>query len=212
MKKIISLVLALVMLFSFTACSPKTPLVQPPEPEFSLGTIVDNTYENPFIGLGIALGDDWRFHTEDEIKELNNLATDLIGDEYEETVKNAELIYDMFAQNTNDFSSINVIMEKKGKGNYDEDALVAMLRLALPELEDVLVSAGFDKAKESGVVITKIGNERFPSTLIHSTLGENDFYQKQLCKNVGEYLIYITISTTSEATLTDIIEQFYIIG
>ncbi len=226
MKKLLSFLLVFVMLFSVAACGNDTNVrgeityntpdvqqeqIKEPEPEFSLGTTVGNTYENKFIGLGIELDSDWSFKSDKEIRELNNIATDLLGDEYEEKIQDADLIYDMFAQNTTDFSNINVILEKHGKGKFDEAALLKLLETWLPEIEEMLTSMGFQDIKESYVTVTEIDGKRFPSTIIHSTIGETDFYQVQICKKVGEYLATITISSYDETTLKNITDRFYVI-
>ena len=142
MKKILALVLIVAMVCSLSGCGlvgrilnkyinePQSDInyeinelveatevseTQAEEKTFSLGTISGTTYESEFLSLGCSLSGDWTFYTDEEIKELNNMATDLAGEEYEKLMEQSTIVYDMMASSNDQLSSVNIVLEKSNE-------------------------------------------------------------------------------------------------
>lgn len=122
MKRLFAFALAILMVVSLAACGkdnnstvPSTDPSSDPsatESNVSLGTTTGQTYYNEFLGLGCTIPDDWTFYTEEQILEMNNLALGLIDSEIAQQIKNATIIYDMTAVNSDSLQNININMEK----------------------------------------------------------------------------------------------------
>ena len=52
--------------------------------DFSIGNVKSRVYVNEFIGICYKLDDGWTFYDDDQIKALNNITMDVVGDELEE--------------------------------------------------------------------------------------------------------------------------------
>lgn len=129
MKKTISLILVAIMLVSLCGCfggtepedvrgdivsgnSSQNTQQEGTEPEFSLGKTANNTYTNNFLGLSCTLPAEWVFYTDEQILELNNIVADVVDEDVAESLKNADIIYDMYATNVIEGGSININLEK----------------------------------------------------------------------------------------------------
>ncbi len=82
------------------------------EPEFSIGVVTSNTYSNKFLGLSCTLPSKWVFYTDEQMLQLNNIASEFLDDEAKKQLENATIIYDMYAIVEADGSTINVNLEK----------------------------------------------------------------------------------------------------
>lgn len=82
------------------------------EPEFSMGKVSSNTYNNDFLGLSCTLPSEWVFYTEEQILEINNIVGDVVDENAKKQLENATIIYDMYASYISEGSSINVNLEK----------------------------------------------------------------------------------------------------
>ncbi len=77
-----------------------------------MGDAVSNTYKNDFLGISCTLPSEWVFYTDKQILQLNNIVGDVIDDKVAEQLKNANIIYDMYATVPAAGNSININMEK----------------------------------------------------------------------------------------------------
>ena len=115
MKKILSLICVLTVLLSlcFAGCGNiSDAIANEIEPEFSMGKISGGTYRNDFLGLSCTIPQGWEFYSEEQLLQLNNIVGEFMDEEVQEQLKNANMVFDMFAQNAIGDSSINVNMEK----------------------------------------------------------------------------------------------------
>lgn len=73
--------------------------------------VYDSTYSNEYFGFEVTLDSDWTFATEEELKEMNGVAYDIAGEEFQKALENASLIYEMFAVNNYSGETININIE-----------------------------------------------------------------------------------------------------
>ncbi len=233
-KKILTLILALVLVLSFAACGQKdvTGDVTPgtveqtpdtnateatetteateatePEAEFGIGTVSANVYTNKFLGITCALdASSWVIKSDAEIREMNEQSLGMMGDDYAETLKNATVIFDFMAAHTNNYDSLNITMER-----------LSLLNLAITE------NSYLEAAQESIVgSLSSMGIEGVTATIgtiqfagsehgcmdIHGTVNGIDMYEKLVILKRGNYIACITACTWFENTCDDILSQF----
>lgn len=219
MKKLIVMTLCLTMMSSFAGCS-ETPSKEASgeqvenevvsEKEFSMGEIDGLVYENEFIGIGCELEDEWSFMSDEEIKELNNITADVAGEEYEELLEDAELIYDMYAIGGNQLDSINVNLEKYDKVTLDSLVVEDALENTIPILEKSFGNMGYTDIE---TYLDKINIEEEEFTCLYLT-GEIEgvrIYQKVFPIKCNGYLANVTITTYEEDRVDSLAERFYFV-
>lgn len=233
MKKLIALLLALCLLFSFAACGNTSgdddddirgSVVndddkddkdddddkEKEEKEFSQGSLKGTKYENEFIGIGVEIPNDWSFYSDEQMKELNKLTEDYYSEEAKEAIKNADVIYDMFAANADGSNNINIVLEKH-----------TVLKIAAMDLEKE-VPKTFDAMKqtyenmgadsfEAEMDDIEIENEEFTSAKYATVISGVTLYQRQIFIKCGKYLATVTVTATSEAELENLSESFYLV-
>ena len=69
-----------------TQASTVAPTEAPTEPTFSIGSASGNTYKNEFIGIQCVLDGNWVFKTDEEMRQINQITSDLVGEEYKNFV------------------------------------------------------------------------------------------------------------------------------
>ncbi len=136
MKKILAIILSVLLVFSLTACAGEDDVrgeINPgsseqssnndpkgdqndttgsTEKEFDTGSVSANKYENKFLGISCELGAGWTFMTDEQIRQNNETALGLIGEEYAEAIKNATTFTDMMAVHSNQTDTLNITFEK----------------------------------------------------------------------------------------------------
>lgn len=80
--------------------------------EYKFGSTVGGKYENTYIGIGCTLGSDWTYKSDAEILKQNNLVKDVVDEETEKLLAQADVLYDMMAVHSNGMDSINVNLTK----------------------------------------------------------------------------------------------------
>lgn len=136
MKRFVSMLLALVLAVSMTACGavgseapkgeykpaeqedtltddakPGDTLPDDTVPEedndFSLGTMQGGTYENAYVGYGCTLGPNWAYKTAEELQDISGLTKDIF-EEGGVDVSSFNSVVDMMAECTDPLASINI--------------------------------------------------------------------------------------------------------
>lgn len=226
MKKIISVLLIMVLVFCITSCgepesdvkgSLKTEETNTDnksnenntneEVDLSLGLAEGNVYESEFLKIGFNLIEGWTFYTEEQIQQLNNITGDMLDDEIAESIKNADLVYDMYALDTLG-NSVNINLEKLntvGSAILSEEDYV---NASLGSLKDALKSMGFTTVTTEATTVTLAGEDH-PAVYVVCANEQLTMYEKIVCKKIGKYMASITIATVMEDNTDTIISQFY---
>ncbi len=230
MKKILALLLVLIMVFSLSACGLVNRIVEnyindaqyeintldddvPMETiaqkkSFSLGTITGTTYESEFLSLGFTLSDDWTFYTDEEIKELNNVANDLAKEEYEKLMEQATLTYDMMASSNDKISSVNIVLEKSNEATVSAFDLEKNGEILALSARSSLESIGASDIK-SDVTTTEFLGSEAQCIKWEMKMGDVDYYEVQVFVKAYDHLATITVASDKVSTCEEILLSFY---
>ena len=219
MKKVFSLVLALIMLFSLCACTKtEDKTVEPTniateevkEIEFTFGETNGNTYTNAFLGLGYEKDDSWVYYTEEQINEINNVALDMTTEEVEELINNATILYVMYTSDELGLNNINVNLEKLEKDVVDELNIPENYEQIIPILEDAFMEMGCTNFNYQQKKIS-IDGEEIDALKTEMEISGAKMYQLIFQKKCGEYLANITITTCLEDTTDSLLDNFFLV-
>lgn len=178
--------------------------------EFSLGQNDGIKYENAFIGIGCTLPEGWTFYSDEEIKKLNNFTAEVMGEDYEERMKNAQIIYDMYADDATGMSNINVNLEKVDNRQLAGIEVADIFAQNLSVYEEMYKSMGV-----SNVVIEladfDIEGEEFSGITISGDMGGMMLYQKCFSVKCNGYLASVAITAFGDDLTDEILANFYLV-
>lgn len=225
MKRFFALLLAVAVLATLAACKADTyirgDITSTPDTSssksedtaengFTFGVTAGGKYENSFIGIGCELDSDWTYYDEQQIRELNSAAIDMVDEDYAKKIENADIIYDMYASHADGRSSINVNLEKLGKLEVSSLDLENNLETILPNITEQLENMGYSDVKYE-LATVKIDNEEFVGADITATLEEYTFREKLFCIKCDAYVANITVAAFDNSIIDTVLEKFYIL-
>ena len=225
MKRILSVCLVVFLLLSLCACRADEEQIrgeqiqgnqsagdtQPPSegPEFSLGSTSGVTYENAFIGIGCNLPEGWSFYTDEQIRQINNITADAVGEEFQELMEQATVVYDMYAVSADGLNNMNVNLEKVPQIQLLVLDLEENLKKIGPTLQETMENMGItDYTYETGT--KTIEGKTFTCLNCHGTISGIDMYQTILNIKCNGYLASVTICTFGENQIDQMLENFYL--
>ena len=234
-KKVLTIVLALGALLAYSACNSINDIrgtvkadapaneitgegmsadaeteaaIEANEP-FSLGHTANNTYENPFLGIGCKFDDAWTFSSDDEIKSniltasgsLQDDATDVIDN----AMSNGNFIVDMMVVNEATESNVSVGIAKSDKTTEEE-----YIDLMVDTISSTMESAyGLTNVKVEKTTVNLAGKPHF-ATKMTATMGNGfEVSQIQVAYQKGSYMTCITASAFGDETADDLLAAFY---
>ncbi len=179
-----------------------------PEKDFTPGKIDGSVYENEYIGLGFTLPEGWSFYSEEQIRTLNNAASDMAGEEYEQFIENATIIYDMCAADSYGFNNVNLNFEKIDTELLAEFDFAESIEAQIPLVQSSLENMGYsDFAYEISKV--QVGGELLDAVNITVSIEDIDGYMTSIQKACDDGIVTITVTTMFEDTVADVIDNFY---
>ncbi len=237
MKRRIALLLALVMLVSLCACGKTeseirgavTAITEEPQTEapsqteaeeateespvedveVKIGLVNGGRYESEFLGVGCELDENWIYATQEEMAQLMGITTEAFADtDYAESIKDAEMFYDMYAANADGLSSINVLLQNLGLIYGTVLTEEQYIELSTQSLSTQLESAGFSNVEWEVVQLDFAGESR-PGLKISSEIEGVPYYCTQAYIKSGSYIAVITLATYFEDTTEAMIDYFF---
>lgn len=212
MKKILSILLAAVMLFMLCACSDssdnneKTPAQDNPT-GFSLGKNVGNEYHSDFLGLTVKVPDGWDVSSDDDILEINNINKEIYDEDHEAAVMGAEFLYDMYAVNEEDGGTVCVILEKMISSEKLKLNLKTVIESQFESLMDTCEELGYTNI-ELGYKKITVDDQEFEGYELSSDYFGLTFRMIGLSFVRGDYLVSVTISALGENSVEEILDGF----
>jgi len=177
------------------------------QPEFSLGKISNNVYTNDFLGLSCTLPLEWNFYSEEQILELNNITMEYIDEDYSSQLEKATIIYDMYAQNIVDNSTVNVNLERLNP----VQAVTLDLKTALVAQTDAIVSTyqnmGYTDVAVNYENIT-VDGKKYDALRIEAKIQGYDFYGIAFSFIKNSYLANVTVTSLQTDKINTILKCF----
>lgn len=209
-KRVISLALALVMLMALAACGNVKGDISTPEPEdgLSVGTATGSVYKSEFLGIGYELDSGWTFADQERILELNQLGTDVRGEELDEQASELETFIDMFAEDPLGVNNLQVAMTNIGflsglihdAGDYiDEEE---------EPLAEAMEAMGMEDVKTERLTMVFAGAESEALRITGSYMGFN-VYQTMVCVMRGNYFVCVLSTCFIEDDCEEMLAKFY---
>lgn len=176
----------------------------------TLGVTSGLTYESEFIGIGCNLPEGWSFYTDEQIRQLNNIAIDASGEELQSLMENATVIYDMFASDPTGANNISVNMEKVNpiqlvaldlEQNLENSK--SLLKTSFENMGCTDYSAEIGSITVEGVEFVCLNEViEFPGTTL---------YQCLIPVKCSGYLANISLTANDEAILSELISYLYLV-
>lgn len=186
---------------------PETTAPETTEPAFAVGSSSGNRYENTFLGIGCALDENWTFLSDEQIRENNAAAADMMADEYQEQVQDADVVYDMMANHQNEVDTLSLNMEKlSGAAKLVTEEQYA--QLSLEGLEGSLSSMGIENIQTSVEQISFAGGTHACIRLEGEYSGVK-VYESLVCFKRGGYMALACACTWMEDGTQAILDSFY---
>lgn len=209
MKKIISILMCAVLLFSLAACSGGTDkdtdtnattesttestTEAAEEATISRGTIDGNVYTNDFAGFSFTKPDDWTFMTDEELTATINAgqsAMDLSS--IEKTLAETASVYDMGV--VDPYSSNNVMVAYEntlisGKRIVSESEYLEETKKTLETRATGITYESFD------IEDVTLGDTTFKKMTCTATANGATIEQAIIVKGMGKYVVLITITS-----------------
>lgn len=176
--------------------------------DFGLGVVTGKKWENSFIGLGCTLPSDWEFYTEEEIKSLNNVASDAVGEEYEAILKSASVFYDMFAHSSDNTCNMNVTLEKMTAAQVESLDVKKNYEAIAPVLKGAYENMGFTSFSYE-ITSIKVSGVDFPCIMLVAGAGTVEMHQMLLNVKCGSYLASISVTALTEEMRDTLIGNLY---
>ena len=228
-KKWGALLLAAALLLTMSACSggksirgnvtpmettapaqttaPETTVPETTEPAFAVGSSSGNRYENTFLGIGCKLDENWTFLSDEQIRENNAAAADMMAEEYQELVAESSVVYDMMANHQNEVDTLSLNMEKlSGAAKLVTEEQYA--QLSLEGLEGSLSSMGIENIQTSVEQISFAGGTHACIRLEGEYSGVK-VYESLVCFKRGGYMALACACTWMEDGTQAILDSFY---
>ena len=223
LKKWGALLLAAALLLTMSACSggknirgnvtpvgttaPETTVPETTEPAFAVGSSAGNRYENTFLGIGCTLDENWTFLSDEQIRENNAAAADMMAEEYQEMVEAADVVYDMMANHQNEVDTLSLNMEKlSGAALIISEEQYA--QLSLEGLESSLSSMGIENIQTNVEQISFAGGTHTCIRLEGEYSGVK-VYESLVCYKRGGYMALACACTWMEDGTQAILDSFY---
>ncbi len=189
------------------ASAPETTEPEATEPAFAVGSSSGNRYENTFLGIGCALDENWTFLSDEQIRENNDAAADMIAEEYQEQVQDADVVYDMMANHQNEVDTLSLNMEKlSGAALLINEEQYA--QLSLEGLEGSLSAMGIENIQTSVEQIAFAGGTH-TCIRVEGEYSGVKVYESIVCYKRGGYMALACACTWLEDGTQAILDSFY---
>ena len=208
MKKLLSLTLAIVMVFLMVACNatPNSDDKGNDKAEFSRGKIEGDVYTNEFLGFEFTKPESWVYSTDEEIAALVNLSVDtILGDNFKDALENNPSVYDMMVTDLVTRSNINVGYENLAKTfstNITIKQYVDMVKKQLSNVEGMTTT--FSDNMES----VKLGEAEFTKVVCNTTASGVSMTQVYYLQKVDEYMCFVIVTIPSGYNVEEIEAMF----
>lgn len=231
-RKLLSALLAALMLASFAGCSSKEPergsisnetgtkaqtadttaaatdaATTEAKLDYTVPTTEGNTYTSKTLGVKLTLDEGWAFASDEDMAQLNQAVVSAVGDDYAEQLKDADIIYDMSAANETTGDNISINFENLGAIYGKVITPETYIDLSKDTVKDMLTSMGCENV-EMEVRDVDFAGQTEKALHVKTELSGVSVYELCVVKSCGDHMANITITTMLEDTTDAILAKF----
>lgn len=167
--------------------------------EFSRSTVSGNTFKSELFKIQAEMGDDWKFRSDSQIAELNNMSGSTVSD-FEKAIKENEVFYDVVCEKP---TGSNFIIAVPNPDKVKSNIFTSEQAYAEATLEGI-------KSIDSSASISSVnfaGKEHKAIKANNETMGIS-IKQCMVFVKRSQYVCMITITCFSENEIDEIIGKF----
>lgn len=212
MKKCLCLLLSLVTLFLLVSCDLPSFIEdlkkddQKEKIEPIRGTIEGDVYKNEYLGFEFTKPTSWVYSTDKEIAEMVDLGAEMIlGDNFEQTLKNNPTVYDMMVVDTITRTNLNIGYENLSKtlsANITIEQYIEALKSQLGDVSGMKVT--FPDTYETA----KLGETEFAKVVCPITMQGVSMKQVYYLRKTDGYMCFVIVTIPSGYTVSQIEAMF----
>ncbi len=176
--------------------------------KYVLGSYDGNTYTNDYFGIAITIDDDWTYNSKEQILAANQMASELVSDDFSDVFSSTNVFIDMLANNANQMDVTQVTIEKlQGMATViTEDKYV---ELSKDQVIASLESMGLENVVGS-VSERELAGEVHPSLVAEGEYMGVPFYQEQvIIKGYNGYIMSVSVCTWQENKIDEAFDMYY---
>ncbi len=205
-RKLMALVLAIMCVCMMMPVQAETATMDVDE---MFGTVTDDTYENPFLGLGCRL-EGWHYYSDEELQGVNQRTKAALSDEFDDLVdQNIGL---MMVEQPGGMQNVNIQLQniKNNVSIYELMGTKTVAENSISEFKLPLEAANFtDIQLEVGE--QTIGDQTFTCMIGQYKIKGVQIYFRQVWFVQDIYLVTVTATTVLEDKTEEVFSQFYLL-
>lgn len=174
--------------------------------DFSIGNVKGRVYVNEFIGISYKLDDGWTFYDDDQIKALNNITMDVVGDELKELLKNAPVVYDMYATDSSQLNNVLVNLEKINPLQLAGLNIAENYKASIPLIKSGFTDMGYTNVN-CEVVKIEVDGKNLDALRTTAEIENIKLYQISVAVKCNGYLACLVATTYYNDTTADLLDN-----
>ena len=176
--------------------------------EVVFGTVNNDTYENPYLGLGCTL-EGWHYYSDEELEGVNQRTKDALSDELDDLVD--QNIGIMMAEQPDGMRNVNIQLQnvKNYVSIYEMMGTHEVAVNSLSRFQTTLEAANFTDIQLE-VAEQTIGDKTFTCILGQYKIKGVQIYFRQIWDVRDIYLVTVTATTVLEDKTEEVFSKFFL--
>ena len=176
--------------------------------EVVFGTVNNDTYENPYLGLGCTL-EGWHYYSDEELEGVNQRTKDALSDELDDLVD--QNIGIMMAEQPDGMRNVNIQLQnvKNYVSIYEMMGTHEVAVNSLSGFQTTLEAANFTNIQLE-VAEQTIGDKTFTCLLGQYKIKGVQIYFRQIWDVRDIYLVTVTATTVLEDKTEEVFSKFFL--
>ena len=176
--------------------------------EVVFGTVNNDTYENPYLGLGCTL-EGWHYYSDEELEGVNQRTKDALSDELDDLVD--QNIGIMMAEQPDGMRNVNIQLQnvKNYVSIYEMMGTHEVAVNSLSGFQTTLEAANFTDIQLE-VAEQTIGDKTFTCILGQYKIKGVQIYFRQIWDVKDIYLVTVTATTVLEDKTEEVFSKFFL--
>jgi len=204
-RKLTALVLAAIFMCMMVPVQAETADL---DVEVVFGTVNNDTYENPYLGLGCTL-EGWHYYSDEELEGVNQRTKDALSDELDDLVD--QNIGIMMAEQPDGMRNVNIQLQnvKNYVSIYEMMGTHEVAVNSLSGFQTTLEAANFTDIQLE-VAEQTIGDKTFTCILGQYKIKGVQIYFRQIWDVRDIYMVTVTATTVLEDKTEEVFSKFFL--